>query len=326
MRLIIRAKFESIQTLSANAERVLSFKVFSSLPNLHLRFSLGEFMQVYKGQKFYELTAVHIDHKAVGRVRWICMCSCGISKSIMSVNLLRGNTKSCGHLRKPNLLGKTFGLWKVVGLAASRGGIAYWRCRCKCGTVKEVAAGSLASARSNSCGCEYLHRKRKILLGQRFGKLVVKKFSHISLGNRAKTLWLCICDCGNEKIVRGTHLTEGSVQSCGCLGGGFRTTNSAIFYIIKTDKFIGYGITGAIDRRINEHRKTFALLRIKERTVHYIKFRKGALAKQLEKRIQSELPSFDYTIKDFQREALSLKTEPALMAILGNRRVYTYAS
>lgn len=31
-----------------------------------------------------------------------------------------------------------------------------------------------------------------------------------------KAMWHCVCDCGNQKIVSGTHLRTGHVQSCGC--------------------------------------------------------------------------------------------------------------
>ena len=32
-----------------------------------------------------------------------------------------------------------------------------------------------------------------------------------------KSLWLCRCDCGVEKVVLGANLKEGGTRSCGCL-------------------------------------------------------------------------------------------------------------
>jgi hypothetical protein len=52
------------------------------------------------------------------------------------------------------------------------------------------------------------------LIGKKFGRLtVVDK----SLTIHERSMWKCICDCGIEKIVRGSHLTSESITSCGCL-------------------------------------------------------------------------------------------------------------
>lgn len=56
--------------------------------------------------------------------------------------------------------------------------------------------------------------KLKDLTGHRFGRLtVVERAENIG----KKTAWLCKCDCGNSKIVSGSSLHSGDVQSCGCL-------------------------------------------------------------------------------------------------------------
>ena len=34
--------------------------------------------------------------------------------------------------------------------------------------------------------------------------------------NQASARWLCKCECGNYTEVNGTHLRNGSIQSCGC--------------------------------------------------------------------------------------------------------------
>lgn len=49
----------------------------------------------------------------------------------------------------------------------------------------------------------------KALESSRYGRLTVLQ--------RQQGGWLCSCDCGNLKIVTGSHLREGRVQSCGCL-------------------------------------------------------------------------------------------------------------
>ena len=52
------------------------------------------------------------------------------------------------------------------------------------------------------------------LTGQRFGRLVAVKSIYDGTGRKK---WLCICDCGNEKIIPTRCLTSGSTKSCGCL-------------------------------------------------------------------------------------------------------------
>lgn len=52
--------------------------------------------------------------------------------------------------------------------------------------------------------------------------LTNKKFGMMTVINRAENrngrpYWLCKCDCGNEKIVKGDNLKSGNVKSCGCL-------------------------------------------------------------------------------------------------------------
>lgn len=53
------------------------------------------------------------------------------------------------------------------------------------------------------------------LTGKKFGRLTVLKRSPENI-NR-KPAWVCQCECGNIKIVRGSDLKEGKTKSCGCL-------------------------------------------------------------------------------------------------------------
>ena len=52
------------------------------------------------------------------------------------------------------------------------------------------------------------------LTGQRYGRLMVDSRANNDKQNRAR--WLCICDCGNKKIVSAYHLINGHTTSCGC--------------------------------------------------------------------------------------------------------------
>lgn len=52
------------------------------------------------------------------------------------------------------------------------------------------------------------------LRGQRFGKLVAKRFLSVE---RGQTVWECVCDCGVVLSVRLGNLQSGNSLSCGCL-------------------------------------------------------------------------------------------------------------
>lgn len=57
------------------------------------------------------------------------------------------------------------------------------------------------------------HRAITDLTGQRFGRWTVLGFSgrlNHGLG------WVCRCECGTERVVKGASLTQGASKSCGC--------------------------------------------------------------------------------------------------------------
>jgi len=53
------------------------------------------------------------------------------------------------------------------------------------------------------------------LTGKRFGRLVI--IQRVDNNKWRNIRWLCLCDCGNKKIVRIDHLKSGATKSCGCL-------------------------------------------------------------------------------------------------------------
>lgn len=52
------------------------------------------------------------------------------------------------------------------------------------------------------------------IANQRFGSLYALSVHHVS--PHRERFWKCICDCGNETVVRQSHLTSGNTRSCGC--------------------------------------------------------------------------------------------------------------
>jgi hypothetical protein len=50
------------------------------------------------------------------------------------------------------------------------------------------------------------------LTGQRFGALTVRYVTT----NKERSMWACVCDCGNSSVVMPFNLSSGKTTSCGC--------------------------------------------------------------------------------------------------------------
>lgn len=123
--------------------------------------------------------------------------------------------------------GSQFGRWTVLHKSETKKHKeTLYLCCCACGTMREVRRHALTSGKSKSCGCistEKLIEKttgkksprRKELIGERFGKLVVLEFEGVKDG---RTTWKCRCDCGKVSTVLSSNLLANRVTSCGCVG------------------------------------------------------------------------------------------------------------
>jgi 5-methylcytosine-specific restriction endonuclease McrA len=93
-----------------------------------------------------------------------------------------------------------------------------FECRCDCGEVVTIRATNFAPTKQYcSRKCRLLSVKRvKDLSGKRFGRWLVKAYA--GSDDRGDAAWMCVCDCGTERVVRGFQLVDGKSQSCGCAG------------------------------------------------------------------------------------------------------------
>lgn len=112
--------------------------------------------------------------------------------------------------RSKDLTGKTIGDFIVLYRTASENSnSALWLCQCQaCQQYKTLSAVTVQRGKG-LCEC------RNDLTGKRFGRLVVLKKTEKRTSNRG-VIWLCRCDCGNEKEIPGETLKRGESVSCGC--------------------------------------------------------------------------------------------------------------
>lgn len=110
-------------------------------------------------------------------------------------------------------IGKKYGFLTVMQYTGEKyRSTKIYLCECECGNTKVVNINKLKTGHVKSCGCK---RYNKIidLTNRKYGRLKVLSF-HSRENN--KTLWNCVCECGNYKIIDGHFLKNGAIVSCGC--------------------------------------------------------------------------------------------------------------
>ena len=88
------------------------------------------------------------------------------------------------------------------------------------------------------------------LTNQHFGRLTVlgdvgKRTS------RGRVLWHCLCECGTVTFVRGDHLKNGRIKSCGCLNDEKRHERFKDLTNTETDNF------KIIDRAYSKNQRVY---------------------------------------------------------------------
>lgn len=144
---------------------------------------------------------------------WDCTCKCGKKGIITGGNLRRGVSRSCGcrpHDPFIDLKDRSIGDWFVIDVDSYNP--IKWKCRCVCGKIVSVLAGSLLSGKSLSCGCSKGKNNDKEMIGSWFQRIFV--VSRSGTRNKERT-YNCMCWCGNtmELTTRQIHIHK----SCGCM-------------------------------------------------------------------------------------------------------------
>lgn len=142
-------------------------------------------------------------------------------------------------------IGQVFGNLTVRDVSDTGRG-ARFIVKCNCGNQISIHAHKVINGFSKSCGCQKLSGikshtdgQRLQLEGKRFGKLVVENIDIFY--HRKQSYWICKCDCGKIKSIRGTHLQAGKITSCGCIRRGkinskwkgYEEISGKFFYKIK---------------------------------------------------------------------------------------------
>lgn len=180
--------------------------------------SCGHFNEIVPNMIFGDWTVLEKDlttRQDKKHSYWLCKChKCETTISVRDDSLKDEKSTQCiGCARsfdKIVLDGLVFGELTVLKEVGKQGKMRMFLCECSCGKKSRVSYSGLTKGSSKSCG----HNSRLEISGQKFGRLQVLSFSHV---NKNGSFWNVICDCGKEKIVKGSSMVTNTTQSCGCL-------------------------------------------------------------------------------------------------------------
>lgn len=192
---------------------------------------LEEISHPYTGSSPYRKTVLKLK----------CKCICGSIFTPYKSNVMRGKTKQCSRCSQTHkMLNKKFGSLLVLERDFSKSNTCFF-CRCDCGETSSIEDRYLKRGKDKRCkGCRNRDRRLKKLrksqeksealnkrnelrmnqllkkIGQTSGRLTIIQFHGFSKRkNGTYPNFICICECGNQYIIRNDHI--GKVVSCGCL-------------------------------------------------------------------------------------------------------------
>jgi 5-methylcytosine-specific restriction endonuclease McrA len=121
-------------------------------------------------------------------------------------------------MKKIDESGNRYGMLTVLKECGKKYKQIAWQCLCDCGNQTIVAGDNLRKGNTTSCGCYRLQQVSLNLTNKKFGFLTA--IARTKVIGKSGWGWLCKCDCGNQKEVRGSALFNGITVSCGCQSKG----------------------------------------------------------------------------------------------------------
>jgi hypothetical protein len=137
-------------------------------------------------------------------------------------------------------IGYKYNKTTVIGDGYKKCGSNAYLCRCDCGDTFLRRPAEIKKGLPSKCVCDQRRKTNKTNGGGRnIEDLTGKKIHNLLVlervstegfkkaGLRPGTRWLCLCDCGNKKIMLGSNLRN-TTKSCGCLL--YRRGEDSCFY------------------------------------------------------------------------------------------------
>ena len=129
----------------------------------------GRTAEDLSGLVFGRLTVIQREQNVNGRTAWLCRCSCGNEKIVITKYLKNGSVRSCVCLKYDigfhnDYTGLKFGKLTVLAPTEKRdkNGSLYLLCQCDCGKTVDILQSGLISGNNTSCGCAREENKKII--------------------------------------------------------------------------------------------------------------------------------------------------------------------
>lgn len=147
----------------------------------------------------------------LGKKQYLLVCTlCGETKTMYTANIKKGFGKNCSYKKvEIDLVGQQIGEWTVLEYLGKK----KYKCRCSCGTIKDVLKVNLINGTSTSCG----HLK------QSYGDLTGKRIGEWTVLEKSGYKWKCQCSCGKIGYNMARDMISGRSKSC---GHGYNTFES----------------------------------------------------------------------------------------------------
>lgn len=184
------------------------------------------------GKKFENLTVLCrgkdiIQDGKRRRVRWHCLCNCGIEFDVISDNLKRRPNMTCnecakkirGENQRKNAVGNKYGRLTILEILPSSGATKV-RCICDCGNEYIGCQTDIVSGHTKSCGC--LHKEVTSQANTKDWTGCISKYGieflyQDCMNEKGQWLWKCRCGiCKNEFTALPAKVNNGHITSCGC--------------------------------------------------------------------------------------------------------------
>jgi hypothetical protein len=156
-------------------------------------------------------------------------------------------------MKRLDIANLKFGYWTAIERSGmyskKKGGYSVWKCKCKCGIVKEVSLSALRSGVSTSCGCKKIlnqknkHIKSDFNVGHKTKFLTVlsREDNTKSKSGRVNKRFKVQCNCGNIFITHKQSLRKNkdlTCSDCARLNSARKMNTARIIYHWKTNEEI----------------------------------------------------------------------------------------